>query len=296
MPAMTIQIKRQGRRMRDNFVVFILSHGRADTCITAKALKDANYTGDWFIVVDDEDLEYNKYIDNFGSEHVRQFHKAGVECDSMDNFPGRLAILYARNECFNLAREMGYTYFLELDDDYLYFFSRFIKDGDTLSTIYVRDFDAVCEAMLDFLDESGAVTIAMAQNGDFIGGKESRMYRAKIVRKAMNAFFCRVDRPFKFSGRLNEDVNAYITEGSRGLLFMTVRDLVLKQHDTQQYKGGLSEAYASLGTYVKSFYTVMANPSSVKISMMVTDHSRIHHVIDWNSAVPKIISSKYRKE
>ena len=41
--------------MRDDFAVFILSHGRAKEQITLNSLLNAGYTGKWYIIVDDLD-------------------------------------------------------------------------------------------------------------------------------------------------------------------------------------------------------------------------------------------------
>lgn len=38
-------------------------------------------------------------------------------------------------------------------------------------------------------DITGAYTVAFAQGGDFIGGKDNKRYYEKILRKAMNSFF-----------------------------------------------------------------------------------------------------------
>ena len=69
----------------------------------------------------------------------------------------------------------------------------------------------------------------------------------------------------------------------------------LKQKNTQTTKGGMTDEYLDNGTYIKSFYSVMTSPSFVKIYGMETNNTRIHHRVDWNNAVPKIISSKYKK-
>jgi hypothetical protein len=70
--------------------------------------------------------------------------------------------------------------------------------------------------------------------------------------------------------------------------------MTLNQLDTQQNKGGNTEMYKELGTYVKSFYSVVCNPSSVKIAEMGCDHKRIHHLVEWEQAVPKIISDRFK--
>jgi hypothetical protein len=116
-----------------------------------------------------------------------------------------------------------------------------------------------------------------------------------MPRKVMNSFFFSVDRPVKFLGRINEDVNLYVEDGRRGSLFVTIPRLRLWQHQTQTNEGGLTDIYLDLGTYVKSFYTIICAPSCVKIITMGTTHRRLHHMVQWGVAVPKIVSEKYRK-
>ncbi|EFI4081186.1 TPA: hypothetical protein J5F60_004390 [Escherichia coli] len=48
--------------MRDDFCVFILTHGRPDKVLTYRTLRRAGYTGKIFIVVDDEDKTRNSDI------------------------------------------------------------------------------------------------------------------------------------------------------------------------------------------------------------------------------------------
>jgi hypothetical protein len=101
-----------------------------------------------------------------------------------------------------------------------------------------------------------------------------------------------------FFGHMNEDVSAYVTYGHRGDLMASTEQVYLTQKPTQTTAGGMSDAYLESGTYVKSFYTVMANPSCVQIGTMGDPRGsgyRIHHKINWHKAVPKIIDEKHRK-
>lgn len=281
--------------VRDNFAIFILSHGRADNMLTIKTLDRCGYTGKWYIIIDNEDVQADLYYSIFGKDRVIMFDKIekAKTTDTMDLQDKRNIVLFARNSCHSIARELGIDYFLVLDDDYTEFRMRYNKD-EVFSSIYVRDLDAVIEETLEFLDTSGAITVAFAQIGDFIGGMGSKVFKERLTRKAMNSFFCRTDKPFEFLGRINEDVNMYCTLGSRGNLIFTIADISLNQQATQQHKGGLTDSYLDNGTYVKSFYSVMCCPSFVKVAEMGVGHKRMHHLVDWEHGVPKIISDKFK--
>ena len=46
--------------MRNDFAIFILSHGRANKVKTLKTLKDCGYNGKWYIIIDNEDKTYHR--------------------------------------------------------------------------------------------------------------------------------------------------------------------------------------------------------------------------------------------
>ena len=176
-------------------------------------------------------------------------------------------------------------------DDYREFLHNY-SDGYKLVKTPIKNLDKVIDGMLRYYKKTSITTLAMAQGGDFIGGINGSMADIQIKRKAMNTFLCSTDRPFKFMGRLNEDVTTYVNLGSVGLLFFTISNLRIHQNQHQLQGGGLTDVYLDYGTYVKSFFSVMYNPSSVKISQ-IGKHRRIHHKIKWNNAVPKIIAEDY---
>lgn len=283
--------------MRDDFAVFILTHGRADNVETMKALKKGGYTGKWYMIIDDEDETADEYVKNFGAEHIIIFDKKAAykKADTMDNFNNHRAIIYARNESFEIARSLGLTYFLMLDDDYKEIDYRY-QNGKKLSAKPARDMDRIFEAMIQFLDQTGAAIVAFAQGGDFVGGLEGGNFKKGLLRKAMNSMFCRTDRPVEFRGTMNEDVTTYTTLSSRGRLFFTLCDMCVIQIPTQSLDGGMTEAYKETGTYVKTFYSVIAMPSCIKVSMMYSKHKRVHHRINWECCAPKIINERYRKD
>jgi hypothetical protein len=285
-----------------NFAVFILTHGRADSVYTFKTLRQQGYTGKIYLLCDDEDKQIAKYKNLYGEDTVIVFKKQDAIdiTDSGDNFKKRNSVVFARNWNFEIASDMGLTHFWQLDDDYTRFdYSLNAEMQYTTSNNKIGKLDDLLKAMMDFMDTTPFHSIAFAQGGDFIGGEGctllSRMRKDEIYRKVMNSFLFRVDRPVQFMGRINEDVNMYVEWGRRGILFMTSPQLRLQQVVTQQNSGGLTEIYLDLGTYTKSFYTVMYAPSCVKISEVGTTDRRIHHQVMWKYAVPKILDESHRK-
>jgi len=285
--------------MQNDFAIFILTHGRPTNIKTMATLKECGYTGRLYLVVDDEDNTLDKYIANFGKDRVVVFNKKEMadQVDEGNNFDERRTITHARNACFKIAKDLGIKYFMELDDDYISFEYRYVsRCGEKLKVHYVSNLDAVLGLYLEFYKATGFSSMAFAQGGDFIGGVENKYATKKpLIRKCMNSFICSTDRPFQFIGAMNEDVNTYVTLGSRGVLFGTIPMISLVQTATQSQKNGITDMYLRFGTYCKAFTTVMMHPSSVRISMMNTSNPRIHHLIKWQNTTPMIVSEQYRK-
>lgn len=281
---------------RNKFAIFILTHGRPDNVHTTATLKGAGYTGRIYYIVDNEDKTVDQYREKFGAENVIVFDKKAIAetFDTADTQNDRRSIVYARNASFDIAKDLGLDYFLQLDDDYTTFLYRYTLN-DVIYSTHIRQMDKVLAAMIELLESSDALTVAMSQGGDYIGGAFGGNNKRGLLRKAMNSFIFRTNRPAHFVGRINEDVNTYVSRGSRGELFFTAMSLMLTQKQTQQSSGGMTELYLAAGTYTKSFYTVMMAPSCVKIGTMGPVHRRFHHSIKWDYAVPKIVSSRHRK-
>ncbi|SHF49455.1 GREB1-related protein [Dysgonomonas macrotermitis] len=279
-----------------DFAVFILTHGRPNKVHTYNSLRKCGYTGRIFIIIDNEDTQAEVYKQTYG-EQVIVFDKKAVSdtFDEGDNFEDRRAIVYARNACFDIANNLGIKYFMQCDDDYTAFSYKFNSKGKYTHKA-IKDLDVIFDAMLDYYIAIDIKSIAMSQNGDFIGGENGSFGKSrKLFRKCMNTFICSTDRPFQFIGRINEDVNTYTNVQSRGNVFLTLSNIAINQLTTQSNSGGMTELYLDSGTYIKSFYTVIYSPSCCRILPMGETHRRLHHRITWKNAVPVIINESYKK-
>ncbi len=274
-----------------DYAVIIPTHGRYDRVFTIDSLRKSGYTGDIYLLCDDEDDQLNLYKKKYG-KMVLVFSKddyAG-KFDKMDNFGNKACVVYARNAMWDVARSVGLTHFAVLDDDYTSIKYRITPDGGYHGKL-MKNTDGVFAAYINFLKTSGVDTVCFAQGGDYIGGKDNGKVKNgfKVSRKMMNLYFFSADKPIEFKGTINEDLTSSVTEGQRGKIILTSLMSSVDQKETQSNAGGLTDIYLEVGTYVKSFYSVMAAPSCVKIASMGDGHLRIHHAVTWKNAVPKII-------
>ena len=135
----------------NDFAVFILSHGRAKNVKTLKALDKSNYDGKTYIICDNEDDQLEEYK-KLGKE-VIVFNKIEEMkyTDTEDNFKDHRLVVYARNKCHDIAKELGLKYFLVLDDDYSEICFRYV-DGKKLRAKKCDNANKLFDAMLDFLN------------------------------------------------------------------------------------------------------------------------------------------------
>jgi len=280
-----------------DFCVFILTHGRPDKVLTFDTLKNNGYSGPLYIVIDNEDKKALQYQQKFGIDKVIIFDKKAIaeKIDEFDNFDDRRAIIYARNACFDIAENLGYKYFLQLDDDYTSFKYRMNNNFEhpkSCPNIRTTLGKAIYKT-LEFYKSINVCSIAFSQGGDWFGGEAQ--FGKIPKRKCMNTFFCSTERRFQFVGRINEDVNTYTWFQSQGNVFFNIPLIQVDQVQTQSNSGGMTEIYLSQGTYIKSFYSVICSPNCVTIEMMGRTNRRLHHRINWPVAVPLIIDEKHKK-
>lgn len=269
--------------MRDDFVVFIITHKRPDNQITYKTLKRGKYTGKIIFVLDDGDDTIDAYCEKYGKENIQVFHKY-EDFDIGDNLTDHKGVpVYARNICFKIAREKGYKYFVQLDDDYPKIDYRYVKDGK-LKAKPVSDFDKLFEAMCKFMEPEAISCVAFAVAGDYIGGANGR-YRDGLYRNARNSFFCRTDRPFEFLGRINEDVTTPAVNNMLGRLFFTFMGVQVTLYDHEKNKGGSTEQYREVNLYWNYFYPVL-------YIIILSDSKEQLHM--WKAEIQKFVETTLR--
>ena len=280
---------------KNKFACFVLCHGRPHNTPTIKTLRKYGYTGNIYIICDDQDSTIIGYKNYFPDCKVEIFSKSEIAktFDLMDNQTNDKCAVFARNACFDIAERCGLDYFCELDDDYTSMPYRYVIGGVCYRS-KCSNLDAVFDAYIEFMESNSEIySVAFGQPGDFIGGSGSYLVKHKYIQKTMNSWICKTNRRFIFNGRMNDDVNTYCIYGSRGKLFYTFNFIMIDQPETQQVKGGMTAMYSGNGTYMKSFYTVMECPSFVKIGMMGDRYYRRRMKMEKSIRVPTRIHTRW---
>lgn len=281
------------------FAIFILSHGRADDVKTAEYLERIGYSGDWFIVIDNEDNQAGTYYAKYGDRVLMFDKKAEAELtDTGDMDDDRRVGVFARNKIQDLAIERGYKYHLQFDDDFNRVSFRYF-DGEKIAYTHVEDdrtLTGVLFAMVRYMDNCPRITwLSFGLSNYYLGGTQSGNWKNRLIPKTMGSFLMRADHPIRFSMRMNDDITTCALEQSRGNLAYTIMSLYVKTTETQHQSGGMTDIYQDNGTYRKSFYSVLVGPSWAKVSRESLSH-RIHHRIYFENCVPKLLSDKWKKK
>lgn len=149
-------------------IVFIKSHGRPGNIITYHTLRDAGYTGDIVIVIDNEDETgqgYREFVQHDDRVWLSVFNKEAMvqKIDSGTNTPKRNVNLYAWCACEEVMKESGRDdVFIMADDDIMRFRYRYLEGGHLRSLPITQNLDAVFDSIAEYMISSN---IAAASTG-----------------------------------------------------------------------------------------------------------------------------------
>lgn len=280
--------------MRNDFAVIIISHGRPQ-CETVTTLRDSGYTGEIYIVIDDEDKTGEEYLKLYGTEHVHIFHKHEW-FDVGDNMDApRTVGVFARNECLKVARSKNLKYYLEMDDDLKALSFRY-ENNNHLKGKKVKNFDCVVEAICGYFDKSDVDCLGFGNAVDYIGGLPT-FNEGKISRMPMNSYFLRTKNDFLWLGRNSDDRITVLNQQQKGQYWFrfipihAVYDVWSPKKGSKESGGSIS-IYNELGSYVLRFYGVIFHPSCVKMKISATN---MDNSVKTANAFPCLISERYKK-
>lgn len=278
-------------------VVYICTHGRPGKQITHKALRDAGYTGEIILVIDNEDecghgyLEFVKYDDKTWL-HIFDKQKVLDSTNTTNSPPNRKTILYAKNACEQFAKQDGVDCFVICDDDIPGFRYRYIEDGSCKSQNIICNMDQVLEAHYDFILKSNIATTSfgMAQFY-FTGANCFDNDNLQKWRVPYTFVFRNARHKVDWVSDYGEDITTAIEQSRHGQFQCAMPFVQMNLSPMGVGDGGMVELHKD--TFKLSEYGHIWHPDCEQIKYY-KDHWM--STIQRDYAFPKLVSSSIKKK
>ena len=286
--------------MRDDFAVFICTHGRPDKQLTLNAILQCGYTGKWYLVVDNADKTIQQYIDNFGADKIIVFDKNYyINSGRYDNGDNKLhdkCILYAKRAVEDIAKECGFTYFIIADDDITKITIR-CPQQNRLARIRITDLDAVLDAHIMLMENTDIVCLGFGNVTHYFGGIATFSDKNLSQRRLPYQLLLRsgAHEVNWLSWFAEDDVTEYQSSmlGNLWLVSLYVMYEIEPVGDTS-VAGGMVDTYKQYDMFSLQFNAVKYCPRRISLcnhringKIVMRRHNEI--------CFPKIISGRYRK-
>ena len=284
-------------------IAFILSHGRVEDCPTLNMLNNFHYSGDYRIVVDDNDKQLEEYKLKYKDKLII-FNK-DMYLYSEDTAYAKDKLLkatpfYARIFVDDYAKKHNVGDYLVLDDDILNLKIRYPNvEEHSLKTYNIEDFNELLNSLFAFLNENNIYGLSFAHSGMFIGGIDS--FEGVIYKRvASNVFLFKSNRQLKWKTIFYDDFNTCLSNGQIGKLIFTIP--FIQTHVEEQGSQlttikncGMGEAYANTTQFNRSFYSVMLFPSSCNVKSVGKSENNWWPSVKQDNQFQKIISNKFKR-
>lgn len=282
--------------MTKKFAVFILTHGRPHNQLTVKSLHDVGYTGEWYLVLDDQDDTYDEYVKVWGIDRIIVFDKDYFihTTDTGLHTPVPKFAVFARNAIEFVARILGYETFMMLDDDITKFRIR-LPEGNSLKSYQFKDnFDEIIDKSVDFVLNCDVACMGLGFCNLYIGGVENFNKENPRQRLCAEAFIRNTAHQVSWRLNMVEDMITSIDAAMSGKVWLQFLPIQVEIKMSEgEVDGGNSDVYRQLGMYRVSFMPVIAYPSANAVRLGKKSWAS---TTSPDKCIPKIISSRYRKE
>ena len=277
--------------MSDKFAVFILSHGRAGNVKTYHTLRKAGFSGDIYVVIDDEDGDGEKYKEEFG-KFCLQFCKQEYmdKADTVSTDGTRISALFARLAIMDFAKSLDLDYYCMLDDDVERIIYRY-PDGNKLKGMDVVKADYMFDSILKFMKNAKLKVLGLQLAEGLIGGLYG-IYKSGLMNQVLcGGYLFSRETDYRFFSSVNEDTIASLDYLSRGGLAWRLGCITIKTPERGTNAGGLSEDYAKKNWYYIDMHAVVVAPWCCKIDVDNGNRQKI----DMRFARPRVLSERYKR-
>ena len=282
--------------MRDDFAVFILTHGRPNNQKTLNTLLSMGYNGKYYLVLDDQDNTASEYYANYPRDSILIFNKNHYlkTVDSGMCKPVAKFAVFARNAIEDLARDMGYKYFMMLDDDIYCFRIRYEVDGSLKSYKCDGIINEVFMHCLEYMDNAPIACLMPGVCNMYRSGAIAVQDWTSKYRISVNCFIRNTD--YKVEWRLNmfEDLITALDYNRTSQIWITFVPLQIDVGlGNGKVAGGNTDTYKTFDGFRMAFMPLMVYPDCNDVGFYKDHWKPITHT---SIAVNNIISDRYKKK
>lgn len=276
-----------------NSAIFIISHERVERVETFDTLKKCGYTGDIFVVVDNEDSMLDAYQKRFGDALLvfdKQFYIN--KTDTLENDKLRASPVYARVAVEDFAQQMKLDAFGMFDDDVKNLRYRW-QDGDVIRSLTLtQNLDKVFDLYFNYIIDSNIATTSFANVLLYVGGASGIEDRIAKNREMYQIHLRNSNFPYEWKSVVNDDAVTELSYHRQGYFLWSLPFIVFDSPKMNTLPGGMKKVYDSLSDFRRAFFATVALPSVCKPVL-----SKGNWVIgrDKKASYPCLISSRYKK-
>ena len=243
------------------YACFIVTYKRPDT-VTPKMLREHGYSGEYFLVVSDNDPCIEEYKSRYG-DSVLVFHKPDYAwIDTCDLDPSLDFANIARYAAHDFARELKYDAWCMLDDDLSDIKYRSYNENHSLKTYEVTKLDALMDACFEFVMKfpPGTIFGFLSACLMFPGRID------KFERFWSQISFRRTSDPYLVKGRFYDDFTEVLDKNNIGEIAFVLHEITYKgdAYDASKVEndvsGGMLQAYEKYSRYARRFMSLMIHP------------------------------------
>ena len=286
--------------MRNNFAVFICTHGRPNKQLTLNTLRRCGYTGKVYLVLDDTDKTIQQYIDNYDANDIIVFDKNHYinNCyDTGDNVGHYKCILYAKMAVEDMAKEFGLSSFMLVDDDITNFRYRYPKENKCAS-VKIKNMDDALDIYIDFLLENNITALGFGSPSTYFSGARSFEPDEFLrYRGVFQVYIRNTNIPVTWINWYGEDNITLLKSSTAGNLWLQIPYIEYEcvlVGDTSK-DGGMVDIYKSVDSFELNFNIKRYFPGSINLMLY---HKTNKWLPTWKGkkCFPFILSQVHRKE
>lgn len=285
--------------MRDDFAIFICTHGRPNAQLTLENLLSLGYNGKWYLVLDDTDTTIQEYIDKYGADKIiifnKNFYINSPEYDNGDCKLHAKCILYAKRAVEDIAHKLGYKYFAIADDDIVNFCIRRNVDGH-LKRVKITSMDIVFDAYINLLSCNHVAGLGFGYPVMYSNGIDTFSYNILSTRFMPYQFVIRNgDVPVTWNSWFGEDNITELLSSMLGNIWLLVPHVMqtCKEIGDTSGSGGMSDTYRAFTEFDLNFNIIRYCPYGTQLR--IKDDNSVRLIIHKKQCFPQIISGRYKK-